>query len=165
MSLFDLSLDVANRFYSWGWRLSVLGAAITVLGILLLMWGTRVRDQDFEEQVAIIHSRAAISEERAANLEKDAAQLRLDLQRERNFRKEDIAAPAIIRQITPEQRSCLLGRLHGVKSSVVLRFEPNQEAGEYAAALRDVFNKAGVSVAFGSAVKSTITGTRMASTS
>jgi hypothetical protein len=162
MSFFDLSLDLATRVHSWGWRLSVTGSIMTFLGVLLLMWGTRVRDQDFEEQVAVIHSRAAISEERAAGLEKEAAQLRLDLQRERTFRKEEFSLPAAGRQITPEQRRCLSERLRDFKAPVTLRFEPDQGAGEYAAALRDALTKAGVSVVFGSAQKSGITGTRLA---
>ena len=162
MSLFDISLDAATRVHSWGWRLSVIGSIMTFLGVLLLMWGTRVRDQDFEEQVAVIHSRAAISEERAAGLEKEAAELRLDLQRERTYHKEDFAQPASGREITPEQRKCLISRLRDFKTPVVLRFEPDQEAGEYAASLRDAFSKAGVNVSFGSAQRSGMTGTRLA---
>jgi hypothetical protein len=161
MSFFDISLDAANRFHSWGWRLAVAGSVLTFLGVLLLMWGTRVRDQDFEEQVAIIHSRAAVSEERAASLEKDAAQLRLDLQRERTFSKDDRPEP-VVREITAEQKTCLMGRLREFKSPLIMRFEPDQEAAEYAASLRDVFTKAGVAVNFGSAVRSGFTGTRLA---
>ncbi|MGD0433258.1 MAG: hypothetical protein ABSA58_19425 [Acetobacteraceae bacterium] len=161
MSFFDLSLDTANKFYSWGWRLSIVGAGITALGVLVLMWGTRIKDQDFEEQVAILHSRAATSEERAAGLEKEAAELRLGLAGSKSDRTEDRSPPGT-RQITPEQRGCLLGRLGEFKSPVILRFEPDQESGEYAAALRDVFGKAGVPVTFGSALKSTFTGMRLA---
>ena len=29
MSYFDISLDLANSFYSWGWRASMFGALIT----------------------------------------------------------------------------------------------------------------------------------------
>jgi hypothetical protein len=163
MSFFDLSVDVATRFHTWGWRLSVTGSIMTFLGVLLLMWGTRVRDQDFEEQVAVIHSRAAISEERAAGLEKEASQLRLDLQRERTSRsKEEFAQPATGRQITQAQRQCLISRLRDFKTPVILRFEPDQEAGEYAASLRDALTKAGVTISFGSAQKSGMTGTKLA---
>ena len=100
-------------------------------------------------------------EERAATLEKEAAELKLGFAGSKYDRTED-RAPLGARQITPEQRGCLLGRLGEFKSPVTLRFEPDQEAGEYAAALRDVLGKAGVPVAFGSALKSTFTGVRLA---
>jgi hypothetical protein len=163
MSFFDLSLQTADKFYSWGWRLSVAGAVITAVGVLLLMWGTRVKDQDFEEQVAILHSRAATSEERAAGLEKEAAELRLNLKAGGSERQENHFQTGT-RQISVDQRSCLLGRLGEFKTPVTLRFEPDQEAAEYAASIRDIFAKAGVPVTFASALKSTIIGTRLGMT-
>jgi hypothetical protein len=68
MGFFYISLETANRFYTWGWRLSVLGAVLTAVGVGFLMWGTRVRDGDFEGQIATLHARAAESEERASGL-------------------------------------------------------------------------------------------------
>ena len=166
MSLFDLSLDAANRFYTWGWWLSMFGAVVTAIGVLLFTWGMRVRDQDFEEQVAVLHSRAATSEERAAVLEKDAAQLRLDLEGiklpgARVEQREDRALLAT-RHITEDQRGCLLGRLRDFKSPVTMRFEPDQEAAEYAASLREAFSKAGVQVSFAGAARSGISGIHIA---
>ena len=52
MSFFDVSLDTANRFYAWGWRGSIAGAVITAVAVVFLMWGTHVRDRDFEAQLA-----------------------------------------------------------------------------------------------------------------
>jgi hypothetical protein len=166
MSLFDLSLDAANKFYAWGWKLSMFGAIVTAIGVLLLTWGMRVRDQDFEEQVAVLHSRAATSEERAAALEKDAAQLRLDLQGinlagMRVEQRQDRPQTAT-RHITDEQRNCLLGRLRDFKSPVTMRFEPDQEAAEYAASLRETFSKAGVQVSFAGTARSGVSGVRLA---
>jgi len=40
LSLFDISLKTANKFYSWGWKASLVGATITFIGVGLLMWGT-----------------------------------------------------------------------------------------------------------------------------
>jgi hypothetical protein len=167
MSLFDLSLDAANRYYAWGWRLSMFGALVTFLGVLMLTWGMRVRDQDFEEQVAVLHSRAATSEERAAVLEKDAAQLRLDLEGIKlpgvRAEQRDDRRQYATRHVTDEQRTCLLGRLRDFKSSVTVRFEPDQEAGEYAASLREAFSKAGVTVSFAGAARSGMSGVHIAS--
>jgi hypothetical protein len=58
------------------------------------MWGTRVRDRDFETRMTEMNviagqagERAGAADERAATLEKQAAQLRLDLEKERTFRE------------------------------------------------------------------------------
>ena len=188
MSYFDLSLDAVNKAYSWGWRLSLAAAVSTALGVLLLMWVARVRELGFEQQVATLHSRAATSEERAAVFEREAARLRLNLERENAELRERQGAETRAREaaelrtaepktelpsqdssqlasrrVTSVQRDCLLGRLQRVKVRVVLRFEPNQEAAEYAVAIRDIYTKAGVPVAFGSASNASgLTGIRMA---
>jgi hypothetical protein len=74
LSLLDISLPTANKFYPFGWAASFIGAAITLVGVIFLMWGTRVRDRDFEENIAVLHERASTSEERAAELEKQTAE-------------------------------------------------------------------------------------------
>jgi hypothetical protein len=85
---FDVSLDRANDLYTWGWRLSVGGALITMVGVASLWWGTRVRDHDFENQMTSLNSEAASARERAGNLEvraagleNEAAQARLEQER------------------------------------------------------------------------------------
>jgi hypothetical protein len=191
MNYFELSLDAANRAYSWGWRISLTAAVSTALGLLLLTWVARVREHDFEDQVASLLSRAAQSERRAAASEQEAARLRQEYAREAARQREiesaepvQAAAPphqetapppqetaprardtveARARLVTPEQREALTLRLQQVKYKVNLRFEPNQETAEYAVAIRDIFNAAGVPVAFGSAANpSGLTGIRMA---
>jgi hypothetical protein len=72
---FDISLDTANRFYAFGWRASVIGAAITMVGILFLFWGTRVRDRDFDSQMSNLNSRAAALNADAAKARLETAQL------------------------------------------------------------------------------------------
>ena len=48
MPFFEITLETANKFYEWGWRASIAGAVITAVGVILLMYGTRVRDRDTE---------------------------------------------------------------------------------------------------------------------
>lgn len=74
--LFDISLDRANDLYTWGWRLSAFGAVITMIGIASLWVGTRVRDHNFEAQMASLNSASSQALERAGALEKDAATIR-----------------------------------------------------------------------------------------
>jgi hypothetical protein len=52
MSFFDVSLETANKFYVWGWRGSLAGAVVTAVAVVFLMWGTHIRDRDFEAQLA-----------------------------------------------------------------------------------------------------------------
>jgi hypothetical protein len=85
-ALLDISLPTANRFYTWGWAASLVGAAITLIGVLLLMWGTRVRDHDFEGSIAHLHESAASSEERSKELERGNLTLQGRLERERTER-------------------------------------------------------------------------------
>jgi hypothetical protein len=73
LSFLDISLETANNFYSWGWKASLLGATVTLIGVSLLMWGTRVRDHDFEANISQLNSDASKAHERAAQLENDAA--------------------------------------------------------------------------------------------
>ena len=74
--VFDISLDRANDLYTWGWRISVFGAALTMVGIAALWMGTRVRDRDFETQMASVNLASSQALERAGTLERDAAIIR-----------------------------------------------------------------------------------------
>ena len=76
MNFFDISLVTANKFYLFAWIASIVGAAVTLIGVLFLMWGTRVRDHDSESQVAELYLAAAKSNERAAEAELKLEQLR-----------------------------------------------------------------------------------------
>lgn len=73
--MFDISLERANQFYTWGWRGSIAGALITAAAVCFLMWGTRVRDRDFDDKMANLYLAASQSRERAGELEKRAAEL------------------------------------------------------------------------------------------
>jgi hypothetical protein len=110
IDVFDISLDRANQFYTWGWRLSAFGAAITMIGVAALWLGTRARDHDFEEQMAGLHERAATSEKLSKELEKGNLTLQTELERERleRLRIEKQLKP---RTITLEERSALLNCL------------------------------------------------------
>ena len=108
--LFDISLEAANRIYSWGWRLSVIGAAVTAAGVLLLMWGTRVRDGDFEKQVATLHNRAASSEERSRQLEKSNLTLQKEVEQEHVARLE-LELKVAPRRLRRQQKEAVVGAL------------------------------------------------------
>jgi hypothetical protein len=66
--LIDISLETANKLYTAGWTLSLAGAVVTLLGVGMLWWGTRVRDKDFDHNIAMLHDRAAKSELEVARL-------------------------------------------------------------------------------------------------
>src|SRR5258708_39918623 len=76
VAAFEISLETANKFYAWGWRASILGALVTAIGVILLMWGTRVRDHDTETQLTGAREGTAALEVRAEELR--AANLKLE---------------------------------------------------------------------------------------
>ena len=108
----DISLATANKFYTSGWFASFAGATITAIGVIFLMWGTRVRDHDFEANIANLHDQAAASEVRAKELEQRNLTLQRDVERERieRIKLEERVAP---RRLTGEQ----IGKISGVLSA------------------------------------------------
>jgi hypothetical protein len=75
MTFWNISLDTANEFYTWGWRASMFGALITFFGVAFLYWGTRVRDHDFDSKMTTLNSEAGNARERAGRLEEKAQEL------------------------------------------------------------------------------------------
>jgi len=84
MSWLDVSLETGNRFYTWGWRGSILGAIITAVAVIFLMWGTRVRDHDAELQMDRANAGLDDARFRATSLEDSAKQSTI---RQEEFRK------------------------------------------------------------------------------
>jgi hypothetical protein len=73
---FSNSLETANKFYEWGWRASIAGAVITAIGVILLMYGTRVRDRDTETQLSDAKLKTAQLSENAAKLQPRAEEIK-----------------------------------------------------------------------------------------
>jgi hypothetical protein len=140
---FEISLERANQFYTWGWRLSAIGAAITVVGVALLWWGTRIRDHDFEQNIANLHNRAARFEKEAADARERSIMLERNLERERieRLKLEEKQKP---RRITPQQRATLLACLASVAKGPVTVVPKtfDTEAEQYAAQLTEVLREA-----------------------
>ena len=57
MTVFEISLETANKFYYWGLRGSIIGAIISAIAICFLVWGTVVRDRDIETQLEFAKAR------------------------------------------------------------------------------------------------------------
>jgi hypothetical protein len=140
--LLNISLDRANQFYAWGWRFSVIGAAITLFGIWLLWWGTRVRDHDSESQMASLNieagqarERAGKLEERAASLEIEAATLRLQLDREIQKRAQ--------RVLTDDQKAAMLAELRGRTQEIAIVVQNDLETRAFSIQFLVLFAEAG----------------------
>jgi hypothetical protein len=78
MPWLDVSLDTANRFYTWGWRGSIIGAVVTAISVIFLMWGTRIRDHEAELQTSRANFGLQQAEIRATSLEAATAQARIE---------------------------------------------------------------------------------------
>ena len=145
VDFFDISLDRANQFYTWGWRASVFGAVITMCGVGLLWLGTRVRDRDFELSIGELHAKAATSEERSRNLEKGNLTLQRDLERERVERiKMEQRFGA--RHFTPEQRDAIILAFKGRPMLISVRCIAEGEAMLAANNFATVLREAGLTV-------------------
>jgi hypothetical protein len=119
-SLLAISLERANELYAWGWRFSVVGALVTMVGIASLWIGTRVRDRDFEENIANLHKNAAASEERSKELEQSNLTLQRDIGREKTERlklEEKFSA----RNLSETQRAAVIAAFKGVHGRAYVR--------------------------------------------
>jgi hypothetical protein len=144
-SLLDISLDTANKFYTFGWASSLSGAAITFIGVVFLMWGTRERDRDFEDSIGHLHKSAATSEERSRELEKGNLTLQRDLEHERVERiKMEQRFGA--RHFTPEQRDAIILAFKGKPMLVQVRCIAEGEAMLAANNFAVVLREAGLTV-------------------
>src|SRR6266851_5952402 len=160
MTFWTISLETANEFYTWGWRASMFGALVTFFGVAFLFWGTRVRDHDFESQIANLHTTAADSEERSRLLGKETESLRqtnlqlaADVEREKaaRLRIEDGLAS---RHVQPEQRRMLIDSLKGVTANVLISTYSDPETSTYEAEITRALNDAGITVTRGSVILS-----------
>jgi hypothetical protein len=152
MGLFDLSLDTANRFYTFGWYGSLVGAAITLTAVMFLMWGTRIRDHDFESQMTNLNLAAAQARENAANLEARAAGLENDASKaneraaELELALEREIAARMPRTISPEQRALIVELLSPdriEKGQVLINPAMDGEAWQFGAQILSVLKEAG----------------------
>lgn len=142
MGFFDVSLDTANEFYSWGWRASVAGALLTSFGVGFLFWGTRIRDRDFEIQVSTLNSEAGAARERAsklgeraAGLEKQAADARLETER--------LKSMVVWRQIDRSSAQTLKEELSASPSKVTILYTMSDpEASALAIQIAKIFQSA-----------------------
>ena len=135
MPVFEISLETANKFYAWGWRASIAGAVITAVGVILLMYGTRVRDRDTESQL----SRAnLLTAQQATNLrqaEQTISRQNVEIQtlKPRHIYPEEAAKmTAIARQLCPR-----------IKKLPVTAANANQEAQAYALSFVNILKDAG----------------------
>jgi len=136
----------------------MFGALITFFGVAFLYWGTRVRDHDFEANIAQLHKTTAESEEWSAALEKETArltagnlELATSLEREKNARAR-IESGLASRHVTNEQQIALVNALRGVKLVVVISTYSDAETSAYSREVAVAFEAAGQEVQQGSVV-------------
>ncbi|HVL35048.1 MAG TPA: hypothetical protein VM489_05180 [Burkholderiales bacterium] len=142
-SFLQVSVETGDRLYAWGWRAAVAGALIMLIGLVLVLWGTRTRERGFEEQVAKLNVSAAQAAERAAELERD-----LDLLRRELAMRSQPRAPRVV---SGEQATLLGQVLRGQPVHLrVIVVEGDAEAEEYADELTRALRAAGAHVSWSS---------------
>lgn len=102
-----ISLDLANKFYTLGWRVSIFTAIITLAGVLLLYLGTRVKDRDSEQQQIISRERIASLELEAEKRRADNISLQTSLEREKIARLK-LEAHIAPRRLSPTEKKAIV---------------------------------------------------------
>lgn len=159
MSIYDISLSTANRWYNIGWFISIAGALMTVFAVMLLFWTSAVRDRNSDQSIAGANAigeqaklDAAKANERSSALERDAAQARertaqveLQLERERAERltMQQALGPRAISQASAQ----ILGnRLAGKTLTLQFTMLGDAEAAQYAMQIGYVLEQAGINL-------------------
>lgn len=117
MAFFEVSLETANRFYTWGWRASIVSAIATAIALVFVYWGGRVRERDAAEQLSTANLSAAQANERAAALEVEAEQARLA--------QEQLKARLAWRTLSAQQRDTLRNSIINTTGSVRIAYITN----------------------------------------
>lgn len=112
-----------------------------LVGLALVLWGTRVRDRSFDEHIANLNLSAAQAIERAAELERDTALLRRELATR--------TQPQVARVLSGEQATLLAQVLRGQPVHLrVIVVDGDAEAEEYADEITRALRAAGAQVSW-----------------
>jgi len=148
MGFFDLSLEAANEVYAWGWRLSLGGAVVTAIGVSLLMWGTRVRDHDFESNIGRLHDRAATSEKQTKEIETANLTLQKEVESEKieRLKLEEKLAPRSLSAGQQKQLADHLRQFSGTRVDIIAFPEGTADILALAGTIREILESAGWNV-------------------
>ena len=92
MSIWDVSIEIANRVYTWAYVALVLGAALTAIATMSLFWASALRDKYADQQIetarrdaakatenaGVARAAAALATERGNALEAEAEEARAE---------------------------------------------------------------------------------------
>lgn len=159
MSIYDISLSTANRWYNVGWFVSIAGAVFTVFAVMVLFWTSAVRDRYSDQSIAGANAKgeqakleAAKANERSSKLEFDAAHARertaqVELQLERE-RAERVAMQSALgpRTIPFTSKEVLASHLSGKNLTLQLTVLGDAEASQYANQIGHALESAGVAL-------------------
>lgn len=139
-------MEWANRLYTWGGRLTLVGTFVALAAAALSLIGGRVRDRAADKAFADLNVEAANTRARAAALENEAAQARLEL--------EQLKARAAPRALTPREQAILVVSIRALGGAEIEMSSANDaESQEYAAQFEAVFQHAGTKVHLGMTVQ------------
>ena len=74
MSIWDVSIELANKVYTLAYVALVVGAILTAISTMSLFWASGFRDKFSDEQIQTAKAIAATATERASNAQAEAAQ-------------------------------------------------------------------------------------------
>jgi hypothetical protein len=169
MSMWNVSIEIANRVYTGAYVALVLGAALTAIATMSLVWASALRDKYADQQVQtarsdaakdtesadVARAAAALAIERGKALEVAAEQARVEQGRlkvaleHEQVERLRFQSEFAWRALTADQRQRLLSILSASPNPVHLEFVANDpEVMSFAIQFQKLFRQAGWTVSF-----------------
>lgn len=83
MSIWDVSIEITNRVYTWAYVALVLGAAVTAIATMSLFWSSAVRDKYADQQIQMARTEAIEATASAERARAEQKRLQVELEHER----------------------------------------------------------------------------------
>ena len=133
LSMFDISLPLANAIYTWANVLLVLGAISAFVGTAGVFWSGGVRERFSDERIAANEAETARAKAEAAKAQLETERLKVQL---------------AWRRLSPIQHNVLVNALRGKlpEGIWIETVSADPEASELHADISRVFTEAGISV-------------------
>jgi hypothetical protein len=106
------------------------------------MWGTRVRDHDFERQMSLLNSEAGAARERAGELEERAEKLAKEAEQAR-LEQEKLKQQLAWRRLTKDQFDTLVTKLQANPGQISISYLSDPESSVFGREIVTAFRNAG----------------------
>ena len=138
MSIFSISVPLANAIYDVANLVLIVGAAFVFLGTIVVVWTGGIKERAAELRISTNETETARAKENAESFHAEAEQARLATE----HLKQELAW----RVLTHTQIDAIAGALSGLRFTVVVEHTADPEAAIYAAAVETALRQTGLDV-------------------